>query len=130
MSFNVVACPSQSEERNLFQVQIPAVLSILVTHSLDETVPSALEIQAEAKERIKNGIPAVLAMNELGRDPNNEQALAQFEAHKADIGYGLLLQKYAPDGDIDRKSTRLNSSHVAISYAVFCLKKKTCDRAQ
>src|SRR5437660_8666806 len=26
--------------------------------------------------------------------------------------------------DIDRKSTRLNSSHVAISYAVFCLKKK------
>src|SRR5690625_514285 len=27
--------------------------------------------------------------------------------------------------NIDRKSTRLNSSHVAISYAVFCLKKKT-----
>src|SRR5207253_3465057 len=25
---------------------------------------------------------------------------------------------------VDRKSTRLNSSHVAISYAVFCLKKK------
>src|SRR5437660_10458230 len=28
----------------------------------------------------------------------------------------------------DRKSTRLNSSHVAISYAVFCLKKKTTIR--
>src|SRR5690625_6223296 len=27
-------------------------------------------------------------------------------------------------GERDRKSTRLNSSHVAISYAVFCLKKK------
>src|SRR5438874_8940132 len=26
----------------------------------------------------------------------------------------------------DRKSTRLNSSHVEISYAVFCLKKKQC----
>src|SRR5256885_11281963 len=26
--------------------------------------------------------------------------------------------------DIDRKSTRLNSSHLVISYAVFCLKKK------
>src|SRR5207253_9811228 len=26
--------------------------------------------------------------------------------------------------ELDRKSTRLNSSHVAISYAVFCLKKK------
>src|SRR5438067_5475121 len=29
-----------------------------------------------------------------------------------------------PGGDTDRKSTRLNSSHVSISYAVFCLKKK------
>src|SRR5438874_8716029 len=28
----------------------------------------------------------------------------------------------------DRKSTRLNSSHVEISYAVFCLKKKTVKR--
>src|SRR3712207_7418502 len=27
-------------------------------------------------------------------------------------------------GDLDRKSTRLNSSHANISYAVFCLKKK------
>src|SRR5689334_24100953 len=30
----------------------------------------------------------------------------------------------ATGGDIDRKSTRLNSSHSSISYAVFCLKKK------
>src|SRR5258708_21426541 len=32
---------------------------------------------------------------------------------------GLVL-----GGDVDRKSTRLNSSHQIISYAVFCLKKK------
>src|SRR5688500_19615806 len=30
----------------------------------------------------------------------------------------------AAEGDEDRKSTRLNSSHLVISYAVFCLKKK------
>src|SRR5256885_7219403 len=29
--------------------------------------------------------------------------------------------------DLDRKSTRLNSSHLVISYAVFCLKKKNKD---
>src|SRR5690606_41933447 len=34
------------------------------------------------------------------------------------VGLGLWL------AGIDRKSTRLNSSHVKISYAVFCLKKK------
>src|SRR3712207_9014158 len=32
---------------------------------------------------------------------------------------------YAELGALDRKSTRLNSSHANISYAVFCLKKKT-----
>src|SRR5207248_9444688 len=32
---------------------------------------------------------------------------------------------YLPEFGIDRKSTRLNSSHRTISYAVFCLKKKT-----
>src|SRR5690606_19493538 len=39
---------------------------------------------------------------------------------------------YRPaDAEVDRKSTRLNSSHVKISYAVFCLKKKkTIDKAR
>src|SRR5947199_3576589 len=33
-------------------------------------------------------------------------------------------------GSEDRKSTRLNSSHLGISYAVFCLKKKKTDHVQ
>src|SRR5690554_7345163 len=37
---------------------------------------------------------------------------------------GIGQLNTAPAGQIDRKSTRLNSSHVRISYAVFCLKKK------
>src|SRR5690625_6599393 len=36
-----------------------------------------------------------------------------------------LYDMAQPVNRTDRKSTRLNSSHVAISYAVFCLKKKT-----
>src|SRR5437870_10753528 len=35
-----------------------------------------------------------------------------------------LLSELSSAAGLDRKSTRLNSSHVAISYAVFCLKKK------
>src|SRR5437868_9806686 len=38
---------------------------------------------------------------------------------RADFMHGDLR-----DRETDRKSTRLNSSHVSISYAVFCLKKK------
>src|SRR5690625_5427735 len=35
-----------------------------------------------------------------------------------------IIEECGKDLGSDRKSTRLNSSHVAISYAVFCLKKK------
>src|SRR5690625_6401758 len=41
--------------------------------------------------------------------------------HHREAGLGHLRQR-------DRKSTRLNSSHVATSYAVFCLKKKSSPR--
>src|SRR5688500_19997699 len=41
---------------------------------------------------------------------------------KADGGASAI---YFDNGVVDRKSTRLNSSHLVISYAVFCLKKKT-----
>src|SRR3712207_8069643 len=36
-----------------------------------------------------------------------------------------VLNRFFNDGGKDRKSTRLNSSHANISYAVFCLKKKS-----
>src|SRR5690606_30608115 len=40
------------------------------------------------------------------------------------IDHSVMVDRFA-DPSADRKSTRLNSSHVKISYAVFCLKKKT-----
>src|SRR5256885_16672526 len=38
--------------------------------------------------------------------------------------FDLQLDPANPGMQLDRKSTRLNSSHLVISYAVFCLKKK------
>src|SRR5699024_11863935 len=40
------------------------------------------------------------------------------------VGWRSLAVNLSDLAAIDRKSTRLNSSHVSISYAVFCLKKK------
>src|SRR5690348_17982042 len=54
-------------------------------------------------------------------------------ANEAAPGGNVTSAHFAPaddasppefDRDLDRKSTRLNSSHPSISYAVFCLKKK------
>src|SRR5437660_4322221 len=54
-----------------------------------------------------------------GRDASNRAA------DHATIGSSRACQSWRDL--LDRKSTRLNSSHVAISYAVFCLKKKKKD---
>src|SRR5690606_40731211 len=43
---------------------------------------------------------------------------------KGEVKWSALSKSRYPFYNEDRKSTRLNSSHVKISYAVFCLKKK------
>src|SRR5256885_14670060 len=57
----------------------------------------------------------------LFRSPKEVEGLE--ERLKSRFGWGLTVA-IEPKRDLDRKSTRLNSSHLVISYAVFCLKKK------
>jgi cytochrome d ubiquinol oxidase subunit I len=101
-SFNIAAWPSQSEQRNVWSIQIPYVLTPLLTHTLDKTVPGIDRIEADAAVRIRNGIPAVEALKVLSGDPTNAAALAQFEAHKEDLGYGFLVKRYAADQDVSK----------------------------
>src|SRR5690606_40231905 len=72
------------------------------------------------------GIAKIL-IKEKGILAGMEVSLAIFK----EVDPTLITTTFSKDGDevhpgdvIDRKSTRLNSSHVKISYAVFCLKKK------
>src|SRR2546430_7039601 len=51
-------------------------------------------------------------------------AKAIFTKLSVTLAWGFLPVPTASDRWLDRKSTRLNSSHSQISYAVFCLKKK------
>src|SRR3712207_7787722 len=53
----------------------------------------------------------------LGGDPAQVLVEPRRHRHREQLGHLVGVQ--------DRKSTRLNSSHANISYAVFCLKKKT-----
>src|SRR3712207_7963914 len=66
---------------------------------------------------------------ELLGDVGQGQPLLDEGVHAVELlgaDSGCVLHAYrVPRPCLDRKSTRLNSSHANISYAVFCLKKKT-----
>src|SRR5690554_7294867 len=55
---------------------------------------------------------------------DRDHILEAFEAARKHVSLVVVTGGLGPTKDEDRKSTRLNSSHVRISYAVFCLKKK------
>src|SRR4051812_49960984 len=75
----------------------------------DDDVHAGPGLRLEAEER------------ELRRQPR--AVMRRDECVDAgDVGVDLLLRPIGHRGD--RKSTRLNSSHMSISYAVFCLKTK------
>ncbi|HJV88396.1 MAG TPA: cytochrome ubiquinol oxidase subunit I [Noviherbaspirillum sp.] len=92
--FNLVAVPNEAEMKNDFQLQIPWVMGVIGTRSLDKQIPGIKEIQAKNRERIVSGIQAVKALETLRANPKNAAAKAKFEQHKADLGFGLLLKKY------------------------------------
>src|SRR5438876_9234745 len=54
---------------------------------------------------------------------NAQPQTAASSPHSQNVSSGSQPQSFATDPQRDRKSTRLNSSHPSISYAVFCLKK-------
>src|SRR5207245_6628287 len=62
--------------------------------------------------------------NRLGRDRRAHRQNHGAWPARQSIGRGISPKKSRSTEGADRKSTRLNSSHGSISYAVFCLKKK------
>src|SRR5690554_2364330 len=61
----------------------------------------------------------------LTRDPDGEERCVACNLCAVACPVACISLQKAEREDGDRKSTRLNSSHVRISYAVFCLKKKS-----
>src|SRR5690348_17440153 len=72
-----------------------------------------------------NRLHTIAGLVQLGRGEDAMKLIAQTSGLHQELTESLLDRVGDPVlGALDRKSTRLNSSHPSISYAVFCLKKK------
>src|SRR5256885_9123998 len=76
--------------------------------------PDHIDRVGQARRRVDVGVVPALAGTEVERCVVGARSRAR----------GEQLPAVVDGRERDRKSTRLNSSHLVISYAVFCLKKK------
>src|SRR5688500_19274788 len=82
------------------------------------------EIAPDVFTLLDDGLAYVKEGSKIFSDPGGAEGLANVPAGQEEA---VIESAEECPGEciLDRKSTRLNSSHLVISYAVFCLKKKS-----
>ena len=93
-AFNVIAFPSQSQKKNLFEIQIPYVMGLITTRSFDKEVKGLREIMVENEARIRNGILAFDSLQKIKQGSQDPKDIKQFEQHRQDLGYGYLVKRF------------------------------------
>ncbi len=93
-SFTLFGFPDEETMTTHYAVKFPWVLGLIATRSIDEKVGGIKAILENNRERIKSGIIAYENLQKLRQDKNDSQAKSVFEAHKDNLGYGLLLKQY------------------------------------
>src|SRR5216684_8476266 len=97
--------------------------------ALRRLLQEPVQVAVQRLERVARGVAAGLLEDALGLARDYERILSVLRHSQSPWSDGCArprgaIDRFYPGGPGDRKSTRLNSSHGYISYAVFCLKKK------
>ena len=95
--FTLVGLPDQERETTDYALQVPWVMGLIATRSVSEEVTGIKDLKVEHEERIRSGMQAYAALQRLRVGDTGPAVKERFEAHKADLGYGLLLKRYTPE---------------------------------
>ena len=93
-SFTVFGLPNQETQTTDYALKIPYALCLVATRSIDEQVMGLKDLKQQSVEKIKNGMIAYGELQKLRAGDRSDATKASFNAHKDDLGYGLLLKKY------------------------------------
>ena len=107
-AFTAFGLPDQGRQRTDYAIKVPYVLGLIATRSVDQEVKGIADLKKENEERVRNGIRAYTALVKLKQGDRSEATRQAFEAAKNDLGYALLLKRYAPDvADASREQIRM-----------------------
>jgi cytochrome d ubiquinol oxidase subunit I len=96
-SFTVVGLPDQASHVTRYALRVPWVLGLIATRSIDQPVVGINDLVRRAQDRIRSGMIAYQALEGLRAHRGDPALTATFQAHVADLGYALLLKRYAPN---------------------------------
>ncbi len=96
-AFTVFGFPDTAAEKTHFALKIPWVMGVIATRSLDMPVTGIKDLKREHEARIRNGMKAYAALTQVKAGDRSPAAMAELTKLKPDLGYGLLLKKYAPN---------------------------------
>ena len=96
-SLTLFGFPDSKAEVTRDRIAIPWALGLIATRSVDTPIPGVKELVADAERRIRNGMPAYAALQALRANPDDAAAKATLADHGGNLGYALLLKRYAPN---------------------------------
>lgn len=96
-SFNLIAKINEKEGKNDWAIQIPYMMGIIGTRSLDKEILGIHDIVTLNEQRVRNGMQAVTLLESLRTNPDDKVTAQQFDLVKKDLGFGLLLKRYTDD---------------------------------
>ena len=105
----VIGLPNEKTMTTDYEIKIPYVLGLMATRSFNQPVAGIVELVEEGKARIKEGMLGYEALTRLQKNPHDEQAKADFEAHGQYLGYSLLLKKYT-EAVVDASEEQINQA--------------------
>ena len=92
--FTLIGIPDQEAMETHYAIKIPWVLGLIGTRSIDTPIIGLSEILENNRVHVRNGIKAYGLLQQLREGSRDEALIADFEAVKKDLGYGLLLKRY------------------------------------
>ncbi|MFM5397738.1 cytochrome ubiquinol oxidase subunit I [Aeromonas veronii] len=94
-SFTLFGFPDQQAETTHAAIKIPYLMGIIATRSIDEAVTGLKDIKVQNEARIRSGMVAAEALDQIRQGADTPANRARFEQHGKDLGYGMLLTPYA-----------------------------------
>ncbi|MCX7898981.1 MAG: cytochrome ubiquinol oxidase subunit I [Methylocystis sp.] len=95
-SFTVFGFPDVKNQTTHYAVEVPYVLGLIATRSLDKPVEGIRPLVENAEQRIRNGLPGYEWMTAFAGKPG-VMIPPELEASMKDVGYALLLKRIRPD---------------------------------